>query len=344
MTKEYDCVLCGSCVADILIRPVSLGVPLGFGRLYLSEPIELVTGGIVSNSGIALARLGMKVAAFSYVGRDDFGVVVRRRLESAGMDCSRLLTHPTAATSTTAVLIDPNSERSFAHCVGAPKLMDKALLLANLDLFAKSRMLLIGYYSLMPNLEPDLPEVLEAVRKTGCRTALDAAGDGGGMQPLDRILPHLDVYCPSLDEAIHQTGETDPRKILDIFRGCGAPGLLGVKLGSKGALLSPTAGQYLEIPCAKPPAPVVDTTGAGDCFFAGLLAGLLKGMDAPGRRHRRLLRDRLRRHRRTAGLRGDRAACGHVILGMSLIAHRAGKACNIAHSGTDIPVCRNCCS
>ena len=280
MTKEFDCVLCGSCVADILVRPVPLGVAIGHGRLLRAEPITVTTGGIVSNSGIAMSRLGMKTAAFSYVGRDDFAAVIRQRLESEGMDCSLLLTHPTAATSTTAVLIDPNSERSFVHCVGAPKLIDKSLLLANLDVFARSRMMLIGYYSLMPNLESDLPEVLAAIRQTGCQTALDAAGDGGTMQPLDRILPHLDVYCPSLDEATHQTGETDPRKIIDIYRRCGAPGLLGVKLGKNGAMLSPAAGEYIELPCATPPGPVVDTTGAGDSFFAGLLTGLLKGFDA----------------------------------------------------------------
>jgi sugar/nucleoside kinase (ribokinase family) len=222
----------------------------------------------------------MKVAAFSYVGRDDWAGVIRRRLESEGVDCGRLMTHPTGATSTTAVLIDPGGERSFAHCVGAPKLLDKSLLLANLDLFSRSRMMLIGYYSLMPNLDPDLPEALAAIRATGCRTAIDAAGDGGAMQPLDRILPHVDVYVPSHDEATHQTGLSDPRRIVDAYRACGAPGILGVKLGSKGALLSPAAGQYVEIPCVPAPGPVVDTTGAGDCFLAGLLTGLLKGMDA----------------------------------------------------------------
>ena len=206
-------------------------------------------------------------------------MLVRRRLEAEAVDCSRLLTHPTAATSTTAVLIDPSGERSFAHCVGAPKLMDKAMFLANLDLFARSRMMLVGYYSLMPNLEPDLPEVLAAIRQTGCRTALDAAGSGGTMQPLDRILPHVDVYVPSHAEATHQTGQTDPRRIIEAYRSCGALGLLGVKLGSKGALLSPAAGKYVEIACVPPPGPVVDTTGAGDCFFAGLLTGLLKGLD-----------------------------------------------------------------
>ncbi len=279
MTKEFDCVLCGSCVADILVRPVPLETPIGGGKLLHAEPIEVTTGGIVSNSGIAMARLGMKVAAFSYVGKDDWAALIRRRLESEGVDCSRILTHPTSDTSTTAVLIDPSGERSFAHCVGAPKLMDKALFLEHLDLFAHSRMMLVGYYSLMPNLEGDLPEILAAIRKTGCRTALDTAGDGGAMQPLDRILPHIDVYVPSHNEATHQTGHDDPRKIIDAYRACGAPGVLGVKLGSKGAMLSPAAGQYLSINCVSPPGPVVDTTGAGDCFLAGLLTGLLRDLN-----------------------------------------------------------------
>jgi sugar/nucleoside kinase (ribokinase family) len=282
MEKTFDCVLCGSCVADLLVRPVPLEVAIGGGRLMQTEPIEIATGGIVSNAGIAMARLGVKAAAFTYVGRDEWGGLIRSRLEAGGMDCTGVLEHPSAATSTTAVLIDPSGERSFAHCVGAPKLMDRKLFLDHLDLFARSRMTLIGYYSLMPNLEGDLAEVLSAIRATGCRTALDAAGSGGAMQPLDRLLPLLDVYIPSLAEASHQTGLSDPRAILKTFRECGAAGFLGVKLGSKGALLSPAAGQYIDIPCVVPPGPIVDTTGAGDCFYAGLLTGLLRGMDARG--------------------------------------------------------------
>jgi sugar/nucleoside kinase (ribokinase family) len=100
------------------------------------------------------------------------------------------------------------------------------------------------------------------------------------MKPPDRILPQLDVYVPSLSEASHQTGHSDPRKILDTYRQCGAPGLLGVKLGKQGALLSPAANEYIEIDSVPPPGPIVDTTGAGDCFYASLLAGLLRGIDA----------------------------------------------------------------
>ena len=188
------------------------------------------------------------MAAFSYVGDDYWASVIRGHYEREGVSTERLLVHPTDATSTTAVLVDPSGERSFAHCVGAPRAMTRAEFLDNLDLFSHSRMALIGYYSLMPNLERDLAEVLASIRETGCLTALDAAGDGGGMHPLDQLLPHLDVYVPSRAEAAHQTGHTNPRRIIEAFRSCGAQGLLGLKLGDQGALLSPSADQFIGDP------------------------------------------------------------------------------------------------
>ena len=139
-------------------------------------------------------------------------------------------------------------------------------------------MMLLGYYSLMPNLQPDLAEVLAAIRRLGCRTALDAAGSGGTLQPLDRILPHLDVYVPSLAEAVHQTNQTDPRRIVEVFRNCGAPACWASSSAVKGALLSPVAGEYVDIPCV----PAAGARGRydrrGRCFYAGLLTGLLRGM------------------------------------------------------------------
>ena len=119
MDRNFDCVVCGSCVVDILVRPFSLFAPTGGGRLFEVEPIEMTTGGIVCNAGVAMARLGMKVASFSYVGNDVWAPLIRQRLQAEGVNVCWLLTHPTGASSTTAVLIDPSGERSFAHCVGA---------------------------------------------------------------------------------------------------------------------------------------------------------------------------------------------------------------------------------
>jgi sugar/nucleoside kinase (ribokinase family) len=226
-----------------------------------------------------MARLGMRTAVFSYVGDDAWQSVIRDIFQADGVDTTHLVVHPTEATSTTVVVIAENGERSFFHCVGAPRTLNADAFLSRMELWQNTGWMLLGYYSLMPSLEPQLPAVFAKLREVGCMTAMDAAGDGGSMEPLDKILPQLDVYVPSRKEAEHQTGLTEPEKIIDAYRSCGAPGVLGVKLGgTEGVLLSESAGECIHVPSCQPPGEVVDTTGAGDSFYAGLLTGLLKGM------------------------------------------------------------------
>lgn len=278
LAAGFDCVVCGTCVTDILVRPVPLSAPVGAGRLFHVEPIQAVTGGIVCNAGTALARLGMRMAAASLVGADSWADVVRRNLAAEGIDASALETLPGAATSTTAALIDPSGERSFAHHVGAPGRLDLAFVRRHLGLFATAKMALVGYVGLLPALEPVLGDALAAIHGAGCTIALETAGSGGTLAEIAPALPLVDIYVPSLDEARNQTGLDDPRGIIDCYRQHGAAGIVGVKLGSKGALLSGPDGAPLEIPCIQAPGPVADTTGAGDSFLAGLLTGILRGM------------------------------------------------------------------
>ncbi len=275
---RYDCILFGSCVADILCRPVPLNEPLGAESLHRTGPIVLTAGGITANAGVTMSRLGMRVAVLTAVGDDPWGPLLTHQLQQEGVDTAMIDSRPDAATSATVVTVDPSGQRSFLHHRGAHKQLNRSAILDRIDVFSQARALLLGYYSLMPNLEGDLPEVLAAVRRRGCMTALDAAGDGGTMEPLSRSLPQLDVYVPSFAEASGQTGLSDPRRILDAYRACGAPGVLGVKLGADGVLLSDRPGGYVELPAIEPPGAVVDTTGAGDSFYAGLLTGLLKGL------------------------------------------------------------------
>lgn len=275
---EFDCIVCGTCVADILVRPVPLSEPVGGGRLFHVEPIEATTGGIVCNSGIAMRRLGMRVAAAGILGDDPWGELVRARLAAEGIDTTALESHPARATSTTAVLIDPSGERSFAHHVGAMAAVDLAFFRRVSAQWSRSRAALVGYFGLLPAVEPALAESLATVRAGGCLVALETGGSGGEIAELIPALPHVDLYVPSLEEAVHQTALRDPREIVACYRGHGAAGIVGVKLGSQGVLLSPAAGEFLDIPCVPAPGPVADTTGAGDSFLAGLLTGILRGM------------------------------------------------------------------
>ncbi len=278
MSHPFDCVVCGEVCADLPLRPIDQHKPL---REMETVPIEAIrpgSGGIVSNSGIAMARLGLAVGAFGYVGNDVWGDMLTRLFADASLNTQHLLRHPDLPTSISAVLVGDDGEHTFAYHSGASRAFDRATVLARLELFRGSMFALFGYYALMPELEHDLPGVLKEVQQCGCRTALDAAVGGGKMQPLDRILPHLDIYVPSYDEAQSQTGEADPQRMIAVFREFCQSGLLGVKLGDEGALLSPAPDDWIQVPPVEPPGPVVDTTGAGDSFYAGLIAGLSHGM------------------------------------------------------------------
>lgn len=277
-----DCVVFGDTGVDLMIQPVPQDKTLGeLAPQHDVDSIRAVTGGNVPNAGIALARLGMATAAATLIGEDDWGDLILRHLEAEGLDTSYVKRLPEIGTNVTAVVTDGDGAHTFIHQSGAARLIDRGFSLGCMELFARAKVALFGYYNLLPNLESDLPTLLAAIRETGCRTALDTANGGGALQPLDAILPHLDLYIPSLAEARNQTGQSDPKAMIETYRACGTDALLGVKLGDKGALLSPEAGTFLDVPAIPPPGPIVDTTGAGDCFVAGLIAGLLRDLPLP---------------------------------------------------------------
>ncbi|MFI4859905.1 MAG: carbohydrate kinase family protein [Phycisphaerales bacterium JB063] len=283
MAEGLDVVVAGSCVMDLICRPVVLDRPIGGGALHAIEPPLAVPGGITSNAGIAMSRLGLSVGVASYVGDDAWGKLLRNTLRDEAVDTAQLRTHPEAPTSTTVVLVDPVGERSFLHAQGAPKQIDASFFLADPDAWRGVGWLLMGYFPLMPRLLDDLPGVMRTLKQLGCKTALDSAGGrehGGSLDALAPVLPHLDLYIPSLGEAQSQTGQAEPGRMIERYRAAGGAGILGIKLGAEGVLLSPRPGALVHSPSTGPPGAVVDTTGAGDCFLAGMIAGLSQGLDA----------------------------------------------------------------
>jgi len=165
-----------------------------------------------------------------------------------------------------------------AHHVGAPRALDLAYIRRQAAAFSRHRLAIVGYFGLLPGLEPALADALDIIKAAGCRVAVETGGSGGTLASLAPALPLVDYYVPSLDEARHQTALDDPREIVACYRSHGAAGLVSVKLGARGVLLSPAAGEFVEIPCIPAPGPVADTTGAGDAFLAGLFTGILRDM------------------------------------------------------------------
>jgi len=272
-----DCAIFGLIVADLIAEPMNVRTPPPPGGLHLINSITLTTGGNVCNTGVAMAKLGMKVAAAGLVGRDVLGAAVIEGLRQANVDTSAVFTTDRAQTSATVVAVEPGGERCFFHTPGATPMLDAAAFRQCFPVFRQCAFVQVGYFGLLPGLTGDLPQVLAELRAAAPNTkiALDTVNPPASWELLEPILPHLDIFAPSRTEAMALTGEKTPGAMVAVFRKHMKSGLIGIKLDAEGCYLDDgVRGEFIpafKIDC-------IDTTGAGDTWYGGLLTGLRRGM------------------------------------------------------------------
>ncbi len=182
------------------------------GKLIDVGAAVLATGGAVSNTGLALHRLGVPVRLMGKTGSDHLGAVVRGLLEQAGPGLAAGLVVGREPTSYTVVISPPGTDRVFLHCPGAndsfgPEDIDAAALR---DL----KLLHFGYPPLMRRMYEqggaELETLLRRVKAAGVTTSLDMArpdpdspaGRVDWPALLERVLPQVDVFLPSFDEML----------------------------------------------------------------------------------------------------------------------------------------------
>jgi len=273
-----DAAIFGLIVADLIASPMNLRDPPKPGVLVQIDTIELTTGGNVCNTGMAMAKLGAKVVGAGMVGQDILGAALVDRLKRAGMDVSCVFADARAQTSSTVVAVEPGGERCFFHTPGATKLLDADAFRRCIPTFAQCAYVQVGYFGLLPSLTDDLATVLRQLALAAPRTkiALDTVNPPAARELLPPILPHLDLFCPSRTEAQVLCGETDPQSMVAAFRAQMKPdALIGIKLDSEGCLLDDGRRTVF---CPAYKIDCVDTTGAGDTWFGGLLVALRKNM------------------------------------------------------------------
>jgi sugar/nucleoside kinase (ribokinase family) len=272
-----DVVVGGLAVVDIIGRPVER-LP-GRGELELIDSITLTTGGNVCNCGINLAKLGFKVGAITRTGRDGLGHFILSELKSHGVVTSGCIVDAGEQTSSTIVTVDSGGERTFLHTRGCLRNLRAKDVLRSSSLIRKAPLFAFGYYGLLPGCEGEFERLFRTLKKTtGTKILLDTGGaprrDPAGLRA---FMPYVDFFVPSLDEAIACTGRRTPEAIVDFLVRAGAPGVVGVKLGSRGCYVHWNGrGRYIRPVRVRS---VVDATGAGDAFVSGLLAATLRGFD-----------------------------------------------------------------
>src|SRR4051794_32327046 len=101
-----DAAIFGLIVADLLAEPMDVRRPPHAGGMQIVRTITLATGGNVCSVGIAMTKLGMRVAATGLVGNDVLGRAVLEQLNKANLDTSAVFTTDDAQTSASVVAIE----------------------------------------------------------------------------------------------------------------------------------------------------------------------------------------------------------------------------------------------
>src|SRR5688572_3159834 len=237
-----DATIFGLIVADVIAEPFALRSPPKPGGLSIVNSITLTTGGNVCNTGVAMAKLGMKVAAAGLVGKDVLGAAVMQRLQDVDVSTTAVFATERAQTSATVVAVEPGGERCFFHTPGATTLLDADAFRRCMPVFRQSAFVHIGYFGLLPALTPDLAKVICELRQVApeVKISLDTVNPPGKLEQLVPVLPHLDIFAPSRTEAEALTGEKTPAKMVAALRRHMKGGLVGIKLDEEGCYLDDT--------------------------------------------------------------------------------------------------------
>ena len=273
MERPVDVCCLGILVADCFGSPID-EMPAK-GRLKLFDRMELHIGGCAANAAIAMARLGLRTSVVGKVGDDIFGRFVAETLARSGAEPKGLVVDPDAPTSFTFVVVGSDGQRSFLHTMGAnATLTDRDV---DMDVVWEAKILHVAGAMVMPTFDGQQTAlVLEQARAGGTVTCMDTVFNdrvADYMPILGPCLPHLDLFLPSIEEAERLTGSSDPAEIVRRLHGEGCE-TVAVKLGDKGSYVS-GSGEEGFVPAYEVQA--VDTSGAGDCWVAGFLAGQLRG-------------------------------------------------------------------
>jgi sugar/nucleoside kinase (ribokinase family) len=174
-------------------------------------PAALATGGVVSNTGLALHRLGISTRLMGKIGDDLFGRTILDILRQRDPDLAEgMIVDPTSPTSYTIVISAPGFDRGFLHCAGANDTFSAADV--EDERLAGATLLHFGYPPTMRRIYADggqeLANLMQRAKQAGVATSLDTshvdadapAGRVDWRSYLQRVLPHVDLFLPSLDE------------------------------------------------------------------------------------------------------------------------------------------------
>jgi sugar/nucleoside kinase (ribokinase family) len=267
---DFDLLVLGDANPDLIVRG---DVVPQFGQAEkLVDRADLVIGGSGAIAACGAARLGLRVAFSGVVGEDVFGRFMLDALAERDVDTQSLVVDPSRPTGLSVVL-SKGEDRATLSALGA--IADRQKGVIDHGLLRSARHIHVSSYFLQAGLAADLPALFREAREAGATTSIDPNWDPTGEWDggLLSLLAQTDCFLPNSVEARSISGveDIDVAALTLAERGS----IVAVKFGQGGGLA--LSGDEV-VRSESIPADVVDTTGAGDSFDAGFLAGRLAGL------------------------------------------------------------------
>lgn len=271
-------VLCfGNLQLDVLCRPVDALPPPG--QLRKVDCVDFALSGNGGNIATALGRLGISVDLAGYSGGDVIGESFREMLAAQGVGLRSLLRHPTVGTGTSVIAVAPSGERTVLFVNGSNAYFD---LDSVPDAWLDSvKVVSVGSVFVLPQFTQEAVATLfRRAHLRGATTVLNICPvlDRADRLLLAEALAETDYFILNQDEGGQLVGTEQPQQILEELE-AQTLGSVILTLGEDGCCFLGTGGvEY--VPAERVDA--VDSTGAGDSFVAGMIAGLVAGRPLSG--------------------------------------------------------------
>ncbi len=230
--KKYDFVVAGHLCLDIspafaYAQSQSIEELFRPGRLVNMDGVTISSGGPVSNTGFAMARLGLNVCPMANIGTDQFGTLLAQIADKeTGGGVRR---QPGVSTSYSIVLSPPGIDRIILHDPAGNNVFTADDI--DYEEVAQATCFHFGYPPLMKkvyeNDGEELTRIFSRAKAVGAVTSLDmslpdVSSESGRVNwpvALEKVLPYVDLFLPSIEEALFMLDRSEYDRILKLCAG-----------------------------------------------------------------------------------------------------------------------------
>jgi sugar/nucleoside kinase (ribokinase family) len=240
---------------------------------------RIISGGSAANTIVGVASFGVKAAYIGKVKNDELGQTFGRDLRATGVEFETTPAVEGPGTGRCFVYVTPDGERTMNTFLGAstylsPDDVDEAVVRSARFVYLE------GYMWDRPAAKEAFRKASKIARAAGARVALTLSDsfcvDRFRGEFIDLMRTGVvDTVFANTDEALSLYETTD---LQEAFDSLAAEGVVAVVTRSEKGSVTVHGDSRIEAP-AHPIAKLVDTTGAGDLFAAGYLAGLARGAE-----------------------------------------------------------------